>query len=217
VSETESFIEEVSEEVRRDKLYAAMRRYGWIVGAFVILLVGGATFNEWRKSQAAQQAQGLGDAVLAAMNNEDADARISGLQAVTSDNEGLLVANLLTAAELSQNGQEPDAIAAYEAIVANADVDPLYRDLAQMKKLSLQAETVDADTRRIAYEALAAPGSVFRLLAEEQLALLDVETGNAEAALDRLEQILADGEVTAGLRRRASQLIVALGGSLDQS
>ena len=31
--DSDSFISEVSEEVRRDRLYAALRRYGWLIGA----------------------------------------------------------------------------------------------------------------------------------------------------------------------------------------
>jgi hypothetical protein len=49
------------------------------------------------------------------------------------------------------------------------------------------------------------------------LALLDIEEGNTEAALARLNHILTDAEVTPGLRRRASQLIVALGGQIEAS
>ena len=59
------------------------------------------------------------------------------------------------------------------------------------------------------------PGKPLRLLAEEQLALLDVEAGNTDDAIARLQRIIEDSETTAGLRQRASQLIVALGGELD--
>ena len=58
------------------------------------------------------------------------------------------------------------------------------------------------------------PGHPMRLLASEQLALIEIEIGNRDAALERLQAILADAEATQGLRRRASQLIVALGGEL---
>jgi hypothetical protein len=74
-----------------------------------------------------------------------------------------------------------------------------------------------ADERRVAFEAMAAPGAPLRLLAEEQLALIEIEAGDTEAALTRLNSILADSELTAGLRRRASQLIVALGGEIEAS
>ncbi|HBT00594.1 MAG TPA: hypothetical protein DEB47_12200, partial [Citreicella sp.] len=62
-------------------------------------------------------------------------------------------------------------------------------------------------------EAMAVPGKPLRLLAEEQLALLDIEAGETEAAISRLQAIQNDAETTAGLRQRASQLIVALGGT----
>ena len=80
---------------------------------------------------------------------------------------------------------------------------------------SRSAAVGEVEERRIGFEALATAGNPLRLLAEEQLALIAVETGDTEAALTQLQAILADSEVTAGLRRRASQLIVALGGSLD--
>lgn len=50
-----------------------------------------------------------------------------------------------------------------------------------------------------------------RLLASEQLALIDIDAGNTESALERLQSIVVDAEVTAGLRQRATQLIIALG------
>ena len=55
--ESDSFISEVSEEVRRDRLYAGLRRYGWLIAALVVLIVGGAAFNEWRKLSRQASAQ----------------------------------------------------------------------------------------------------------------------------------------------------------------
>ena len=39
MSNTDSFIEEVTEEVRRDKLYGYLKRYGWIAGLIIVLVV----------------------------------------------------------------------------------------------------------------------------------------------------------------------------------
>ena len=55
MSDTDSFIEEVSEEVRRDRLFKLMKRYGWIAILAVLLLVGGAAFNEVRKARQAAE------------------------------------------------------------------------------------------------------------------------------------------------------------------
>ena len=60
VHESDSFISEVSEEVRRDRLFAALRRYGWLIGGAVLLIVGGAAVNEWRKARQAPRAEAAG-------------------------------------------------------------------------------------------------------------------------------------------------------------
>ena len=41
VSDTDSFIDEVSEEIRREKLFKTFRKYGWIGVALVVIVVGG--------------------------------------------------------------------------------------------------------------------------------------------------------------------------------
>ena len=43
VSESDSFIDEVTEEVRRDKLFAVFRKYAWIGVLAVAAIVGGTT------------------------------------------------------------------------------------------------------------------------------------------------------------------------------
>jgi len=40
VSDTDSFIEEVSEEVRRDRLFKIFKKYAWVAVLVVVLLVG---------------------------------------------------------------------------------------------------------------------------------------------------------------------------------
>ena len=45
MSNPDSFIREVTEEVRRDRLYGYVRRYGWIAALLVLLVVGGAAWN----------------------------------------------------------------------------------------------------------------------------------------------------------------------------
>ena len=57
MSETDSFIDEVSEEVRKDKLYATMRKYGWLAVVIVLTLVGGTAFREYKIASANTVAQ----------------------------------------------------------------------------------------------------------------------------------------------------------------
>lgn len=64
LSSPDSFIDEVTEEVRRDRLFAIFRKYGWIGVLAILLIVGGASYVEWQKARVVARAQAFGDAVL---------------------------------------------------------------------------------------------------------------------------------------------------------
>ncbi|WP_238364413.1 hypothetical protein [Mesobacterium pallidum] len=213
MSNPDSFIEEVTEEVRRDRLYGLLRRYGWIGIVAVLAIVGGAAWNEWRTAQATARAEALGDAILAATDRDDPAARAEALAAVEGEGAARdTVVPLLIAGEQIAAGAPEDGAAALDALATNGDVPAIYRNIAAFKGLLAASGTASIDERRAGFEALAAPGSALRLLAEEQLALLEVEAGNTEGALERLNAIIVDSEATAGLRQRGTSLIVALGG-----
>ncbi|CUH76676.1 hypothetical protein [Tropicibacter naphthalenivorans] len=218
MSDTDSFIDEVTEEVKRDRLFKALKRYGWIGVVIVLGIVGGTAYREYQISAAETQAQAFGDSILSALQAEDSAARIAALEGIEPSQPGAdAILGLLIAADAGGEGDDALAVERLQALANNAELPQIYRQIASYKALSRGTEVLDADARRAGFEALAVPGQPLRLLAEEQLALIDIETGNVDAALSRLQALVADSEVTAGLRRRASQLIVALGGELDQA
>ena len=211
MSDTDSFIEEVTEEVRRDRLFRLMRRYGWIAILAILLLVGGAAWNEWRKAQAREEAQAFGDSMLAALSEPDRTARAAALRDIDAPNpEAEAVVDLLTAAETA--GGDPETAAARLLEIADRpETGEVYRQIATLKAVTLPDAGLSAETRRQRLEGLVSEGGIIRLLAEEQLALIALETGDRSAAVERLTAITSDAEATAGLRRRATQVIVALG------
>jgi len=214
VSDTDSFIDEVNEEVRRDRLYGYLRKYGWIAALVIVAIVGAAAFNEYRQAQEAAKAQALGDAMLAALSRNDDVARAGALTEVTAESaQGDAVLAFLTAGAQAEAGQTQEAAQTLQAVAGNGAVPLIYRQVASFKALLLQSDTLDADQRRAGFEALAVPGVRLRLLAEEQLALIDVAAGDTDAALTRFQMIMDDAEVTSGLQRRALQAMVALGGA----
>lgn len=211
MSESDTFIEEVSEEVRRDRLFALMRKWGWVPILAILLLVGGAAYSEWQKSQATAQAQDLGDAMLAALEEDDSEARIVALGAVNSESAGgQAVVAFLQSAEQLRSGDSAAAAQTLESIVGNTELPLIYRQIASFKSFSIRGAKT-TDERRAGFGGLAVPGAPLRLMAEEQLALIDLEEGNGAAGLERLQRIIVDAEITAGLRRRVVQVIVALG------
>ena len=212
MSQSDSFIDEVTEEVRRERLFKLMRRYGWIAILLVVLIVAGAAWNEYRKAQDAAEAQALGDALMAALQQGDANERVTALAAVpaqTQSQQAILA--MLAAAESAQAGDAALAADRLNEVATMADLPQVYRDLARFKALGLQDGDLEPAELRAGYEALARPGSGFRLLAEEQIALTYVAEGDTDAAIETLQAILADAEVSGGVRQRASQLMVALG------
>jgi hypothetical protein len=213
MSNPDSFIEEVTEEVRRDRLFALMRRYGWIAVVAVLLLVGGAAYKEWQKARETAAAQALGDALLAALQQDDPEARIAALDGVAEPGEAAPLIALLAAGEQSAAGQDEAATARLRALADDAQAPAAYRQLALLKLLLIEGDARPAEERRADLAPLTEPGAPFRPLALEQLALLEIEEGNTDAAIDRLREILDLPEATAGLRERATQLIVALGGT----
>ena len=214
----DSFINEVSEEVRRDKLYGLMRRYGWIAIAAVILIVGGAAAFEWQKSKARTAAQAKGDALVAALGENTPEARSAALNEVPVNDTpgGRAVLALLQAAGAVEADDTAGALAALEGLASDSDAPALYRDLAILKSVIIGAGETPPAERAAALTPLLQPGNPYRLLALEQRAFAEVEQGESDAALETLTGILADAEVTEDLRRRVSQLIVALGGALEQ-
>ncbi len=218
MSNTDSFIEEVTEEVRRDKLFAALRKYGWIGAVAVLAIVGGAAYSEYNKSQVRAQAEAAGDAMLAALRLEESSDRAAALAEVDLENPSAnAILALMTAAEQSDAGE---TVAANETLqsVANAQGLPLiYRQIAAFKALGLSAGDLSAEERRAGYEQLSQPGNQLRLLAQEQLGLIDIETGDIDAALLRFQGIIDDSETTSDLQQRALQVMVALGTEPDLS
>lgn len=213
----DSFINEVTEEVRRDRLFALIRRYGWIAVLLVVIIVGGAAWNEWRKADARATAEEQGDAVIAALEAETAEARAEALQALDqpATPSGQAVVGLLTAAA-EHEAETPEAAAeTLDDLAADASLPQVYRDLAVIKRV-MTSKDLSPEDRIARLEPLAVPGNPFRLLAIEQRAFAEAELGDTDAAMASLQGILDDAETTEDLRRRARQLIVALGGLIEQ-
>lgn len=212
MSNPDSFIDEVTEEVRRDRLYAMFRKWGWVGILIVLLIVGGAGFSEWRKAQDEARAETFGDAVLDALDLGAPDDRKAALAAIPSDGEQTAILQLLLASDPETD--RAGALAALDALAADASQPQSFRDLAALRRVIVGGAEVPLAERRAALDPIAAPGRPFRTLALEQMAYLLVEEGKTDEAIAALTALLTDQEAPGGLRARAEQMIVALGGTV---
>lgn len=213
MSDTDSFINEVSDEVRRDALFGYIRRYGWIAVLVVLGLVGGAAWNEYSKAQDRTAAQASGDAMLDALSEDDAAARATALAATNVDGPAVAVSALLTAATQQEAGDTAAAAATLNALAVNGDVPKIYRDLAAIKAAMLPSD--DMDARKASLDALSQPGAPFRLIALEQIGLIQSAEGDVDGAIATMRRVSEDAAAPRGLRERAQTLIVALGGDIS--
>lgn len=212
MSNNESFIDEVTEEVRRDKLYAGFRRYGWIGVVLVLGIVGGTAWNEWQQARMAASAEAFGDAVIDALDQGAPADRMAALTdiPVTGEQAMLLRLILSTDPEADRKG----TLKALAEVVAMDGLAPKYHDLAVLRQVIVSGADMPLADRRSALEAIAVAGRPYRALALEQLALLLIEEGKADAAITAFEALRQDQEASQGLRARADQMIVALGGTV---
>ena len=205
MSNTDSFIDEVTEEVRRDRLFGYFRRYGWIPAVIIIALVGGTAYNEWSTVQVAQVAQARGDALLDALELEDVAEREAALSAIAREDEDALVAKFLAA------GVEAEQAADLLRSIANDDKQPQYiRDLARLKMASIDGAVTVDEAAAILVE-LSEPGGVYRNVAMELLVALELRRGSIEAALALLQAHIKDADASSEQIQRMAELIVALG------
>lgn len=214
MSNPDSFINEVTEEVRRDRLFALLRKYGWIGGVLVLAIVGGAAWNEWQKAQHVARAEAFGDAMLDALDLGGSAERREAMSTVPATDAQIALRSLMVASDPAED--KAATLAALDALIADATQPEIYRDMAQLRRVMVAGADLPLADRRAALEAISAPGRAFRTLAAEQLAYLLIEEGNTEAAIAALSALMQDQEATQGLRGRAAQIITALGGQLPE-
>ena len=205
MSDTDSFIDEVTEEVRRDRLFSYFRRYGWIAAVVILGLVGGTAYNEWSKSAAAQVAQARGDALLDALDMEDDAASIAVLSAIATQEGGDVVASFLAAG--SDQNQAANLLG---AIAENTDQPEYIRDLARLK-LVTTPDSVSQEEAVLILTDLSAAGGLYRNAATEMLVAIELERGNVDAAVTLLQAHIQDAQATQEQIQRMGELIVALG------
>jgi hypothetical protein len=206
LSETDSFIQEVTEEVRQDRMFALWKKWGPYVLAALVLVVGAAALWSWNRAQEEAEAEARGAVLLAA----DADPQAAADQL---EPPARIVADFAAAAALGRSGDTAAAAERYRQIAARDDLAGHYRQLALLQAVRLEASSAEPSA------ALAELGpliesSPYSLLARELAAALHLRAGDREAAHAELQAILADPRATANLRLRAQELLTASGGEL---
>ena len=206
MSENESFIAEVTEEVRRDKLYLLLKRYGWIPVIVIITVILTSIFIEIRNNAKVIEAENLGD-LLASSLSGDIEVKAILSNDISSTPKSL-IALLLEAKILENKLEYQTAIAAYETVLSREEIPTSLRDFVKFKLVLL----VKDDPMRIKklIGDLINPDGSFHLLALEQKVLIEIGEKRWNEAVANLNLILADPEVSQGMISRATQIKKAI-------
>ncbi len=216
MSNNESFIDEVSEEVRKDRFSRALKKWGWVGILLIIFIVGGAAFNEWYKVQRIASARSLGDGILNAVNNNNIEElRELSTNSVAQD---VLVSNLIFST-LMLDKKVDEAKQILVELKDLTDIGLPYDELNKFKLGLLNKNTgnTSLSDQFQHFEQLSKPGAVFQNLALEQMALILIEKKKISEATAILNRLKEDSTVTGSLYQRATQLVISLGGNLNEN
>ncbi|MEM9641026.1 MAG: hypothetical protein AAGA19_05955 [Pseudomonadota bacterium] len=212
MSNTDSFLEEVSEEVRRDRMIQFLTKNALWIGLGVFVIIAGAVYFEWRSSSAQAAAEARGDALWQALETDDPAARLEALTAIEMPgDDGLSFLNMQRAAALLAADDREGASAILQQIASGGQGSATLRDIARLKLVSISADILPVQERLDILNALMVDGHALRGAALEQRALIRLAEGNMAGAAEDLRALLIDIRTSDVAKQRASQLLSVLG------
>ena len=211
-NQNDRFIDEVTDELRRDRLFSAMRRYGWIAVLLILALVAGAAWREYASSRDRAAARAFGDAILAAEAETDAAARADALAAVPAANPRQAgLRDLLSANALVEADNPSAAAQRYDAVSTAAGDNTVVRDLAALKAVVAQGREMNPAERDAVLAQLSTPGAPFELIALELKAVALSGAGRRDDAVTLIRQIQQKDGLTQTMRQRLAEHLITLG------
>lgn len=214
----EAFIREVDEEFRRDQVAHFWTRYGrWLLIALGLLLLALAGWLYWREEQK-RAAGDFGAELLQAADALEANnidrATPTIAKAVAARQPGYEAVGRLTQAAIAvREGKTAEAATLYGAIAADGGIAEPFRELATIRQLMLQFDTLPYATLVARLEPIAKAGNPWFGSAGEMLAVAHMRAGNPERAAPIFAAIAKDRGVPASIRARTGQMASMLGAS----
>jgi hypothetical protein len=214
-NETDSFVNEVDESLRQDRMLALAKRYGpWLIGAFVIILVVVAAWLWW-KDYRMDQARQHGDAYAAAqqlIEQGNLDQAKTEFERLTGEGPHVyrVMARLEHAAILETQGDLQGALAEFDRAAEEAD-DPIMRDTARLRAAYIVADTQDFAAVQTRLQPLIESDTRLSYLARELLGIEAWEAGNIDLARTTLQNLTLAFDAPEEVQQRAQVALAVIG------
>lgn len=212
----ESFIREVDEKLREDEAKAFFDRHGKLIGgiiALILLLSGGYFYWESRqRDQAVQESEAI-SAALDRVGNGNPKAASDDLAKLEGSSvDTTRAAALLTRAALAlQQNDRKAAAELYKRVADDNGLPQAYRDLATVRGVAVDFDTMKPEDVIARLQPLAEPGKPFFGTAGEMTAMAMLAKGDKAGAGQLFAKIAADKQLPETLRIRAVQMAGSLG------
>ena len=212
----ESFLEEVAEEVRRDRLFKFFKKNGWIIAFVVLVALCASIAYEWRKNSEISRAKSNGDLLTLALEKSQ-KGNLEELLGLLSDNSpylrpssDLMAVTKLYYAELLYNidNDSSESMSVLKEIFSNESISTTLRQLAKIKYLLLLSG--DNKLKQDLIDELSSPGNHYRFLAQEHKVQTYLASGMSDEANRQIDILLNDLEVSEQQKRRLMDLKLAI-------
>ena len=212
MADSESFLQEVSDEVRKDRFYQFLRKYGWLLAILVLVSITASISYELMKNAEYTRAKENGDLLSVALieaesgNMKEITALLSENSKYLNPSNDLVAITKLIYAEYISNEENQLAEArSVLAMVYNSDnVSQELRELARAKHMLLHSSGENEKIKLI--ETLSSPDNFYRFVAQEQRVLVLMNDGKLKDAKGQIDILLDNIEVSQTQKRRLSEL-----------
>jgi hypothetical protein len=214
-NDTDSFVQEVDESLRQDRMLNVAKKYGpWLIGAFVVVLIGVAAWIGWKEyslnqSRAHSEEFSAAQRLAAEGNLDGAKAEFERL---TGEGPQIyrVMSRLEYAAILQTQGDLEAALAEFDRAAEDAN-DPTMRDSARLRAAYIVAETQDFAALQTRLQPLVESDSRLSYLARELLGIEAWEAGNLDLARETLQNLTLAFDAPEAVQQRAQVALSVIG------
>jgi len=212
----ETFLREVDENLRRDRMESFFKRYGgWVAAAVALFVLASGGFIYWnhiKQERSERQVEQLADTFrnIGAGNVAGAPQQLDAMSA--NGSKGVRAVALFTRAAVAlQQNDVKLATAKYREVAEDKSFPKPFRDAALIRQTALEFDSLQPQQVITRLQPLAQPGNPWFGSAGEMTAIAHLKQGQRDRAAQLFAAIAKDTSVPDSLRGRAVQLAGTLG------
>jgi hypothetical protein len=213
---SETFVKEVDENLRRDRINDFFKENGsWLIAGLILFLAacGGLIwYQQYRENRTEAQVEQLAQIykAIAVGNTSKVPQQLDELS--TSGSKAVRASALFTRAAFAvQENDNKLAIATYKKVRDDSSLPDAYRNAALVRETALEFDQLDPQQVIAQLAPIAKPGNPWFGSAGEMTALALIKAGKTKQAGELFATLAKDKNVPESIRNRSIQISGSLG------